>query len=148
MTEQHTTSQYTPNYTHAPLPEPKKKPWWKKAIVILPVATLVLGLGLGAMNRPDPVQVPGPERIVNHTEEKRVEVTPEACLTAMGLYEKVIDYSSEALGYTKDAMLAASRLDAAGIRAMDAKMGELTPKIKAVTEPLLAAKASCRAAGS
>lgn len=145
MTEQNTTTtpaawQYTPNAT-----PPKPKAWWKKPVVILPVATLVLGLGLGLNNRPEPVTV---------TVEKPVEkivtktVTPPECLKAMDLYEQVVDYSSEALGYTKEAMLAASRLDAAGIREQDAKMGELTPKIQAVTTPLLAAKASCRAAGS
>lgn len=129
----------------APRPAVKPKAWWKKPVVILPVATLVLGLGLGLTNRPDPVTV---------TVEKPVEkivtktITPPECLKAMDLYEQVVSYSSEALGYTKEAMLAASRLDAAGIREQDAKMGELTPKIQAVTSPLMSAKASCRAAGS
>lgn len=151
MTEQNTT---TPDkqYTLHPGKNGSTGKWWKKPVVILPVAAFVLGsaLGLGATPKPVVKEVPGPERIVEKPVEKIVTktVTPPECLKAMDLYEQVVDYSSEALGYTKEAMLAASRLDAAGIREQDAKMGELTPKIQAVTTPLLAAKASCRAAGS
>lgn len=131
--------------TTIPSTPQKPKAWWKKPVVILPVACLLLGFGLGSKNQPEPVTV---------TVEKPVEkivtktVTPPECLKAMDLYEQVVDYSSEALGYTKDAMLSASRLDASGIQAMNVKMGELTPKIQAVTGPLMSAKASCRAAGS
>lgn len=147
MSEQPTT-EYTPGtYNLPPLPPaPKKQPWFKKPagmIAVFGVACALTGGAIGAAGKPEPekITVPGPERTVT----KEVKVTPPECITAMGLYEQVVSYSSEALGYTKEAMLAASNLDSAGIYAAKDKMTALTPKIQAVTDPLLAAKASCRA---
>lgn len=150
MTQHFTTPPPIPA-TSIPLPEHmKRKPrrWFTKPVVILPVAALVLGLGLGSMNRPDPVQVavPGPERIVNHDVRVSVPTTPAECATAIDLYEQLTDYTSEALGYTQDAMVAASTFDVAGINASTANVKKLTPKIQAIGDPLKAAKAACRAA--
>ena len=127
---------------------PKPKVWWKKAVVILPVATLVLGLGLGTMNRPDPVQVPGPERIVEKPIEKRVEVTPQSCLTALNLSDEAFGYAAEAMGFMSDAMTAAGNLDLAAIKKANEGLNQTTPKMTKLKDPLQSAKAECRAAGS
>jgi hypothetical protein len=145
---ENTTPQYTTEHGNWGAPPPAKRPWYKRAAVLLPAGALLLGLGVGSAVQPKPEtitkEVPGPERVVTKTET--VEKTPVACLTALDLSEQAIDYAGEALGYTKEAMMAASRLDAAGITAESNKVGALTPKIKAITGPLTAAKAECRAA--
>ena len=144
MTQQNLDWQYT-----QPLaPGPKPKPWWKKAVVILPVATLVLGLGLGTMNRPDPVQVPGPERIVNHEVEKRVEVTPQSCLTALDLSAEGFSYAGDIIGYLNDAVQAAGRLNVEGLEKANANMEVVSPKFDALVPKAKAANAECRAAAS
>ena len=141
-----------PAVTTDPLPLPehmKSKPrrWFTKPVVILPVAALVLGLGLGTANRPAPVQVPGPERIVTHTEKVNVPTTPAECLKALDLYDQVVTLSGEAMGYMNDALQAAGKLDPAGITAASTKLGPVTEKTKALTDPLIAARTTCRAAG-
>lgn len=146
---ENTTPQYTTEHGNWGTPPAPKKPWFKKPAALIAVfglACALVGGGIGAAGKPEPVtkEVPGPERVVTKTET--VEKTPVACLTALDLSEQAIDYAGEALGYTKEAMMAASRLDAAGITAESNKVGALTPKIKAITGPLTAAKAECRAA--
>ena len=131
-----------PAYYGPPLQPPvKKKRKWILPVGML-VGGLILGSTAGASQVPDPI-------VETKTETKTVtetkEVTPKECLKALDLYEELVGYSTEALGYTKEAMLAASKLDAAGIRAENDKMTELKPKIQAVTDPLLTAKSTCRA---
>lgn len=128
---------------------PRKKRW------ILPVsvgvAGLLIGSAMGASNRPKPVEVvkevPGPERVVTQTVEKKVDVpkTPAACLTALDLSEQAFNYAAEALGYSNDALTAAGQLDPAGIQAAGDKMEALNPKIKALAPKVNAAKSECRA---
>jgi hypothetical protein len=143
MTEQNTHAPLNWQYTAPPAPE-KPKPWWKKAVVILPVAAFVLGSGLGVMNKPDPVTVPGPERIV----EKRVEVTPQSCLTALDLSGEGFGYAGQIIGYLNDAVQAAGRLNAAGLREANANMEVVSPKFSALVPKAKAAEAECRASGS
>jgi hypothetical protein len=144
MTDQTTLpTQFTP----APQSEaPKKKRWFTRPVVVLPIATLVLGLGLGMNNRPDPVTITNTvEKPVDRIIKQDVKVTPVACLTALDLAEQGFTYSAEALGYTNEALQAASRLNVAGVNAATEKMKVLNPKISAMTGPMTAAKAQCRA---
>lgn len=131
-----------PQYTPAP-PAKKKKQWLPVALVPL---ALVFGIAVGLGNTPPPVtvtkEVPGPERSVIKTVDK--EVTPKSCLTAIDLSEQVITYAGAVLSYSQEAMMSASRLDAAGISLQNEKVKAVTPKLQALTGPLTAAKAECR----
>jgi hypothetical protein len=142
-------------YGPSPLP-PEAKPskpkgaWWKKPIVWLPVAALLLGGAIGASGQPDPVEVvkevPGPERVVTKTVDKPVEVTPEACLKALDLSEQGFSYSAEAMGYMSDALTAASKFDVAAMQKANADLEGVSPKMKELTTPMRSAATECRAA--
>ena len=147
------TQQFTAPQPFAPAPQ-KKKQWFKKPIVWLPVATLILGSMMGSAGQPDPEivekQVPGPERIVEKPVEKRVEVkvptTPASCITALDLSQQGFTYSAEAMGYMNDAVQAAGRFNVAGLEAANAKLEILNPKLTALAPQMQAATAECRAA--
>lgn len=126
---------------------PKPKAWWKKPIFILPAACLLLGLGLGASNRPAPerIEVPGPERVVTKTENVEVPVTPEVCLTALDLAEQGFTYAAESMGYMSAALTAASDLDIDAINKASADLKVVTPKMEALAPKANAAKSECRA---
>jgi hypothetical protein len=123
------TAPPAPNYLPAAPTPPKKQAWWKKPIVVLPVATLALGLGLGANNRPDPVVN---TVTVEKPVEKIVEVTPQSCLTALELNETAFSYLSDSL---------------TSITEMDyTAAGSSTGKVEALVPKVNAAKSECRAA--
>lgn len=150
MTEQNTTTPSLPGWDpRLEVPKKKQRRWFTKPVVILPVGALILGLGLGTMNRPAPerIAVPGPERIVTKTETVNVPTTPPECIKALDIYDQVVTLSGEAMGYMNDALQAAGRLDPAGITAASSKLNPLTEKTKALTDPLIAARTTCRAAG-
>jgi hypothetical protein len=138
-----------PPQWNPPTTPPKKKQWFKNPLLLIPVGTLLLGLSIGGA-KTETVEVtkeiPGPERTVTKEVKVNVPTTPAACIEALSLYEQVVDYSGEALGYSNDALQAAARLDAAGIEAAGSKMKSLTPKLQAMTPKVNAAKAECRAA--
>jgi len=151
MTQHFTTpSPVNPTTEHGNWGTPPQKPrrWYTKPVVILPVAAFILGSGLGVMNKPDPVrvEVPGPERIVEKPVEKRVEVTPTACLTALDLSDEAFGYAAEAMGFMSDAMTAAGNIDLAGVKAANEGLNKTTPKMTKLKDPLQEAKAECRAA--
>lgn len=135
------TNQYQPV---PPMPEhppvkPKAKRRWLMPVLL--IAALFVGLAVGsAKPTPDPVTV---EKQV----EKRVEVpvTPPECGKALTLYDQLVTYSTEALGYSNDALQSAAKLDAAGIYAANDKVTALTPKINDLTPLLRSAKDTCRA---
>lgn len=145
MTEQNLDWQY-----RQPVTPPKKKGWRIRHVAAAyALGGIILGLVIGgstATHETVTRDVPGPERIVNHDVTVNVPTTPAECATAIDLYEQLTDYTSEALGYTQDAMVAASTFDAAGINKATANVKTLTPKIQALGDPLKAAKAACRAA--
>lgn len=153
MTENTTPDldRHSPDYEFRPFPgntppAPKKQAWWKKPIVILPVATLILGLGLGMSNRPDPVtNTVTVEKPVEKIVEK--EVTPQACLTALDKAGEVIDISGEVVRVMSEGFSAVSTMDVAGVAAVGPKVQEQTAKLKALTPSYVAAKTECRAAG-
>jgi hypothetical protein len=150
MTQHFTTpSPVNPTTEHGNWGTPPQKPkaWWKKPVVILPVAAFILGSGLGAMNKPEPVrvEVPGPERIVEKEKRVEVPVTPAACLTALDLADEAFGYAAEAMGFMSDAMTAAGNLDLAAITKANEGLDRTTPKMKALKDPMQAAKAECRA---
>lgn len=113
---------------------------------------LIFGIGSAAgASGKAPAAEPKPAPTVTVTAapvEKRIEVvtTPPACLTALTLSEQAFGYAAEALGYSNDALKAASRLDVAGINAAKDKMDVLNPKIATLSPQLNTAKADCRAA--
>lgn len=123
----------------------KPQAWWKKPVVILPLGTLVLGLSLGTMNRPDPVTVTVEKPVEKIVEKK---VTPVACLTALDLSEQAFGYAAESMGYMSKALTAAGDMDVAAITQASADLKVVTPKMEALSPRVNAAKAECRAAGS
>lgn len=143
MTEQ-TTTPIWPTTEHGnwgtPPTPPKQQAWWKKAVVILPIGAFILGSGLGAMNKPDPVTVPGP------TVEKIVEVTPQSCLTALDHAEQGFTYAALIITYLNDGVQAAGKLDADGLNEASGKMALVNPKLEALVPKSKAAASECRAA--
>lgn len=114
------------------------------------VLAMVVGGFIGASGQPEPIvkEVPGPERVVTNTVEKKVDVpvTPAACVTALDLSEKGFSISAEAMGYMSDALTAASKFDVASMQRANVNLDALNPKLKAITAPMKAASAECRAA--
>lgn len=153
MTMHHTTAP-------APTPEgPKKESpfekgmrYGKKPVVFLPVIALLLGIGIGSGNAPEPVtvtkEVPGPERIVEKEVEVQVPVTPEACTTYIDLSEQAFSYTSEAMGYMRDAMEGVSVMDVSVVEKATADLQVVQPKIEALSSEVLDAKAACREAAN
>lgn len=136
------TNQYQPSVpampNHPPV-KPKAKRRWLMPVLL--IAALFVGLAVGSTKpTPDPVTI---EKQV----EKRVEVpvTPPECGKALVLYDQLVNYSTEALGYSNEALQSAATLDAAGIYAANDKVKTLTPKINDLTPLLIAAKSTCRA---
>lgn len=145
MTQQNIDWQYTPTP-----PAPKKKGWRIRHIAAAyAVGGLILGSALAATAiKPERVEVPGPERIVNKTVEVDKPVTPAACLTALDLSEEAFGYAAQAMGYMSDALTAASKFDTAAITQANTDLKAVTPKMTALKDPMNAAKSECRAAGS
>jgi hypothetical protein len=134
------TSYFPPMPNHPPV-KPKAKRKW--LVPVLMIAALLLGIGFGSIKpTPDPVTITKEVPV-----EKRVEVpvTPTACGTALTLYDQLVGYSTEALGYSNEALQSAAKLDAAGIYAANDKVKTLTPKIDTLAPLLRAAKDTCRA---
>ena len=115
------------------------------------VACALFGGVVGASGQPDPVEVvkevPGPERVVTNTVEKKVEVpvTPPSCIKYIGLSEQGFSYAAEAMGYMSDALTAAGSLNTAALSAASDKIAVVSPKMKALAPETNAAKAECRA---
>lgn len=114
-------------------PTPKKKRWFTKPVVLLPVAALIVGVGVGSAGQKAPETIVE-TKTVTETVTEEVEVTPASCLEALDLNEEAFDYASESLGH-----IAAG--DFAAANRSTERMGTLTPRVNA-------AKESCRAAAS
>lgn len=112
-------------------PTPKRKRWFTKPVVLLPVAALIVGVGLGSAGQKAPETIVETKTV---TETETVEVTPASCLEALDLNEEAFDYASESLGH-----IAAG--DFAAANRSTERMGTLTPRVNA-------AKESCRASAS
>jgi len=129
---------------------PKGDTWKKVGIAGLAFAILLVGMGLGGANTPDPVEtvkeVPGPTVTKTQTVEKKVPVTPAACLEYITLSEEAFGYSAEAMGYMSEAMKAAAVIDVAGVQAASDKLGTVNPKLSALSPKVNSTKAECRAA--
>lgn len=125
------TNIYTTSDLHSPAPKRPSFLHRHRAGLIVGVAALILGVGIGAAGEPEPVtiekEVPGPERIVTKT----VEVTPEACLTALDLNEQAFTLLSSSMSSILDGDLAAANTSTGAVKAM-------VPKVNT-------AKAECRA---
>ena len=134
MTEQPTTTYPTTEHGNWNTP-PKRRRWFTKPAVILPVAAFILGsaLGLGATPKPveKRVEVPGPERTVTKEVEVEVPVTPQSCLTALELNETAFSYLS-------DSLTSITEMDYSAAKASTGKVQALVPKVNA-------AKSECRA---
>lgn len=128
-----------------------KRPWF--APVAIAAAGLLIGFGIGENAHPRPTTpAPAPTVTVTATPTpapavtKTVEVTPEACLTALDLSEQGFTYSAEAMGYMSDALTAAGEFDVAALQKANADLDTLNPKLKALTGPMKTAATECRAA--
>ena len=113
----------------------KRKPWILPAAIA--AAALLLGIGIGAsgtntetieVTKEVPVDKPYP---VEKRIEVPVNVTPQACITALDLNEQAFSGLSESLGYIMDRDYAAATTT--------------TERVKALTPRVNAAKAECRA---
>lgn len=142
----------SPYLSPAPKPPVKKQAWWKKPIVIVGAAALILGLGIGTASAKTEtvevekrVEVPGPERVVTKEVKVNVPSTPAACIEYIDLSEQAFDYSSEAMGYMGEALTAAGQMDVAGLDAASQRIKSVTPKLQAMTPDVQRAKAECRA---
>jgi len=131
------TNVYTQPNLHTPAPKKNRK--GLKIAATVAGAALLFGMGAASSSAKTVevekvvekrVDVPGPERVVTNTVEKKVEVTPPSCLTALSLSEQAFDHAADAMG-------AIQARDVAGLNAQ-------TEKIKALSADLLAAKAECR----
>ena len=142
------------NHTAAPavsipstVPAPEtKRPIWKRPLTLVGVGALAIGILIGGSGRPAP-EVVTVEKPVDKIVEKRVEVTPAVCLSALDLSETAFGYASDAFGFASAALTAAGNMDIAGIEKAGADIKALNPKIEAIAPRVNAAKAECRAAG-
>lgn len=127
-----------PGYFQTPPPAPKKRPWYKQRIVLIPAAAMLVGLGMGAATTPEPKtvevikEVPGPERTVTKEVKVNVPTTPASCLEALDLNEQAFTGLAESLRLVTER-------DYSGAKANNDKVARLVPKVNA-------AKVSCRAA--
>lgn len=103
------------------------------------VLGLLLGFGLGQMN----AKTETVEKMVEV--EKRVEVTPQACLEALDLAGEGFDIGADASDAASDAFTAISNFDVAGIEAATARIEEATDLMNALSSPLGEASQACRA---
>lgn len=126
-------------------PKPKPKRAW--LLPLLVVAGILAGFGVGAAKpAPDPVTITK-EVPVDKIVEKRVEVpvTPAACGDYIEASAKVNDISSTVVGLLSDTLSAAADLDAAKIRANNAKVDAETAKLKDITPEFQSTRDECKA---
>lgn len=140
MTE-NTTNMYPTtehgNWGQPPATPPKKPRWYFKPAVLLPIAALMIGLGIGgATGKTETVEVTKEvtkevpvEKIVTKTVE--VPVTPDSCLEALTINEQAFTYLSESMGHIVDGDFSAANAS--------------TERVKALVPKSNAAKAECRA---
>ena len=133
--------------TYQPLP-PEAKPskpstWWKKPIVWLPLAALVLGTIIGGAGSSKPTAAaPTPTVTVTATPApaptvtKTAEVTPASCVKALDLSEQGYSLAAEAMGHMGDALTAAGNFDVAAMRKANAGLDVLNPKMKELATPM------------
>lgn len=135
MTEVHHNQ--VPQYpTHPPTPEKKKRRW------ILPVSMLAGGLILGGVIGGSQV----PEPIVQtKIETKKVEVTPEECITALDLAADLVKGLSEGPGIMAKALTPAYERDAEGIAVVTRELETAKADLDKLKAPLSAAVSVCRA---
>lgn len=147
----HTMSTHIPA---APTTPPTKRKRFNIKYAAIGAGAFIIGSLLGAAGQPEPetetvtvtkeVEVPV-EKIITEQVEVEVPVTPEACLEALDLSEQGFGLASEAMGYMSDAMTAASTFDIVALEAATAELEVLNPKLTALSDPMNAAKAECRA---
>jgi hypothetical protein len=141
------STQQLPSQIIPPMPTKKPKAKRKWLMPLLLGFALLIGIGVGSTKpAPPPVTIEKPvDKIVEKEKRVEVPVTPPECIKALALSEQVITLSGEALGYSGDAMKAATNMDVAGIYAANDKIKTVSPKLTAITDPLTSAKATCRA---
>jgi hypothetical protein len=126
-------------------PKPKAKRGWM--VPVLVAVALIFGFGMGAIKpAPDPVTIEKRVEVpVEKIVTKEVPVTPAACGDYIEASSKVNDISSTVVGILSDTLSAAVNLDAATIRANNAKVDAETAKLKDITPEFQSTRDTCKA---
>lgn len=104
------------------------------------VATFVGGAGLGyATTEPEIIEK-------THTVTETVEVTPQACITALDASSQAMDIMADIMDTVPDAVVAAATGDVATLNEQTATIGSLNTDMASIREGMGDAPNECRAA--